>query len=255
MKNGYLIVGGLAVFGIVFAILAGCTSLENLVYGGSVDNETSILYPDGTIVWAVELNKAADEEARQAATYQKVEQVAIWKFLGWDFEFDKTTLATEIQKGNLRLGDRVNNLGFKSGGRFRGAHGAETVYGDGESSIILIDPSRPSSYYAVQAKRIENRTVDALDKAKYQEYFVLSRNAKIAYIHEKLSGYFVDVTDDEKFYFNDGGSISGKTVKARFEKRLKELAPGSMLINGGFYDDSVITASIVDGILVCQKAK
>jgi len=267
MKKRVLI---LVVGSLVLTILVGCASLDSFAYGSDIDHETSIMFPDRTFAWAPGLDypeedNRAQQEAKQKATYQKVEQVAVWEFVGWDFEFDKTTLAMEIQKGNLRLGEMINNIGLKLGSGHYGqlSPGGNWKVAGEDSSTGLIDPSKPGTYSPVYAKKIVNQTVNVVDEAKYKQYYEQYYHAYVetrrenafAHIGKKLEGSFVDVADGDKFYLTGGGSVSGKGIKYHFRKRLEKLAPGSVLSYGGLYDDVVIMARIEDGVLVCQKSE
>jgi hypothetical protein len=238
---------------LALTLLVGCAS-----FGSMLTYETTILHPNGTITWAPGLDVAANYEARQAATYQKAQQVKVWKFVGWDYEFEKIALSNAIAKGTHRLGEMVSNM-YRTGGYYTSA-----VYGNSgevlqegkiiESKTILIDPTKPGTYYAVEVKTTENQIINVVDEAQYQTYYKAFRTDKIAYISEKLGGSFRDMADNNVFYLH-GGKVSGKKIKSAFEKQLMKLPPGTVLINGGLNDDLVIVAEIVDGVIECQVSE
>jgi hypothetical protein len=103
---------------------------------------------------------SANNEATQAATDQTTQQVVVWQFVGWDFEFNKTDLSNAIANGTHRLGKMINNthyVGGRTGGGIASVSGGNNFTPGTPGRVELIDPSKPATYYPVYVKTIENR--------------------------------------------------------------------------------------------------
>jgi uncharacterized protein YceK len=271
----------LLLFLVLAPLLTGCATM---MYGDKVNHGTTVFYPDGTVMWAPDLeydgdgstraSNEADSIARREATYQTTKQYAVWKFAGYDYEFNKMELSSAIAKGTHRLGEQINNLRVQPGriGNVHAGSSTEAPRVLSESTpakIVLIDPSKPGTYCAVEVKTIENRTVNALDDATYQRVFkqnyqqlyerynqeyTAKREHAFAYIKEKMQGDLADLPDD-MVISAAGGKLTGKDLKSMLQRRLTELPAGSVLVAGGAHDDLVLVASINNGVFECKMAK
>jgi hypothetical protein len=218
---------GMLVLALTLLTLTGCASLWNLTrFDTNIENDTSIVNPDGTITWAPFLYGGSESDAREAATsqHQETRQVYIWTVQGSEYEYDKAALSRGIAEGIFRYGYRL-------------ANGARTI----------------------EVRTINTQTVNVsvVDQAKLQTLYEQYVNDKRKYIHQNLDEIdaenSVDLADTDRVYFWRGGSATGKTLKDHFSKRLQTLGQGVALINGGSRNDTVIVAWL-DGSdnLVCK---
>ncbi|GMO53934.1 MAG: hypothetical protein Ta2G_12620 [Termitinemataceae bacterium] len=257
------------------------TSCASLLYRSDVNYETSIMKPDGSAIWASIISfdnsasrasREADSIARREATYQKVVQHVEWLFYGWNFNFNQNSLAQGLQSGEYKRGDSINNVGYRSSSKSYGVAQGGGVYETGVAGgKYLIDPSKPESYYPIYEKTIKEQTESALDETKYkrvyeQNYnqlytrynkeFIERRDHGISNIKKKLKNKFIDIPDDIVFNTRTGKKLKGKDFKKIFQKQLNELELGTVLVNGGAYDDDIlIIASIKNGVFECKMEK
>jgi hypothetical protein len=296
MKANIKIFAGAVAALIALFAFPGCATLAGM--GSALGNEkvigleTTIFYPDKSLVWAVELTAAnplsntymyqASQYYQEQATYQTTAQVAGWEQAGWDFEYtDKIALNREIQAGNYRLGAVINNVGrtpptFTDGpGRIvRDKFTVKDPSGKTISTVegppykvggtmdwghdYLIDPDKPRTYRPVYTKTVTNQTVNAVDQKQFlANYNALVKEKKDWIIFNFLddSG-FREVTDTDTFNFTGAGAVSGKKVKAILAYQLKYLPPGTVLVNGGINDNPgycfILKAQTAGGVLKCQ---
>jgi hypothetical protein len=278
MKAAIKTFAGAAAALLALSAFPGCATLAGA--GSALGNEkvtgqeTTIFYPDKSLVWAKELTAAsplsntymyqASQYYQEQATYQTTVRVAGWEQAGWDFEYtDKIALNREIQAGNYRLGAVINNVGrtppnigvwaiVRDEFTVKDARGKTigTVEGPPYTRIesdgpidwghdYLIDPDKPRTYRPVFIKTATNQTVNAVDEKQFSaNYAALVKEKKdwIMFNYLDDSG-FREVTDTDTFNFTGAGAVSGKRVKAILADQLKYLPPGTVLMNGGINDN------------------
>jgi hypothetical protein len=235
MKANIKIFAGAAAALLALFAFPGCATLAGA--GSALGNEevtgleTTIFYPDKSLVWAGELTAAsplsntymyqASQYYREQATYQTTARVAGWEQAGWDFEYtDKIALNREIQAGNYRLGAVINNVGRTPGNAGVRANSAAsvrdeftvkdprgkvigTVEGPPYTRVLsndpidwghdyLIDPDKPRTYRPVFIKTVTNQTVNAVDEKQF------SANYR-ALVKEKQDWIIFNYLDDSGF--------------------------------------------------------
>jgi hypothetical protein len=217
-------------------MLAGCASSPKPLTNADIDRGTTIFWSDDTITWAEYFHTLAyygEGASRAALTSTQTDQQKIqWEFVGYDFEFDKASLAKGIQEGNYKLGPHLDNVVIQTPVRMGDVgRGGKIVYsGEMPGGARLVDPTKPGTYAPVYVKKTTNetKTVQTYDQAKRDRYAELYLRTKQSYILSLLE----DTNPDDRPVRE---SMSAQ--KIRLETRLrKEFPPGTFLIYGGYND-------------------
>jgi hypothetical protein len=215
MKRGFLVIVALLPL-----LAGGCASLMAAFTGETedIDGSTTILQSDGDIIWAAKIDQFARAAADSKASRQRqvTRQQTVWKFVGYDYEFNQGELKARIAQGKYKLGEAVYHAGYSQSGGIAG-EGTEYV---------------SSGFYAYQVlvKTTENVTSTAtdVDKDLWQKTYAESSALYQDYISARLAN--IDFDDAVV-----NASPVRKKVMARLEQRLREgLLPGTALVYGGW---------------------
>jgi hypothetical protein len=161
MKRQFLVV--LMVLALLPLLAGGCASLMSALTGETedIDTSTSIYHSDGTFSWAAKIDRFARAAADNKASRQRqvTQQQTVWKFVGYDYEFNQGELKAGIAQGKYRLGAAV----------YMGS-GIQTGFGEYSMG------TRDGYAYQVLVKTTENvtSTVTEVDKTLWQETYAQS---------------------------------------------------------------------------------
>jgi hypothetical protein len=175
-----IVVASLLASGIM---LSGCASLMAQEYT-RIDRNTTIVYPDGTVEWASNLETEAYSRVVGVGsqTRQEVRKKTVWDYVFDDFQINAVTLADGIRAGKYRLGDKVNNTtrhskyvpgkrytAESSGNKTTIKEEDDIISGKWVNETVLIDPSKPASYTPVYQSRVVSETVNVTDQDAKKE--------------------------------------------------------------------------------------
>jgi hypothetical protein len=231
----------------VLPLLAGsCAGLMAALTGETedIDASTTVLHSDGTVTWAAKIDQFARAAANNKASRQRqvTQQQTIWKFVGYDYEFNQGELKAGIAQGKYKLGESVYIPS-------RGAYTGFDEYSMGSGGNYA---------YQVLVKTTENvtKTVTEVDQKLWQETYAESSARYQDYIITKWVKGDYDEDADEN------ASPVRKKVMARLEERLrKNLLPGTELVYGGwtggrYEQETVLWAFLADdGSFICSVLK
>jgi hypothetical protein len=239
-------------------LAGGCTSLIAAFSGEAkvnkdIDDLTTIIYPDGTITYASDIDSVARLFANSDATSQRnvTQQQTQWVSSGaYDYEFNQGELKAGIAQGKYKLG--------------RAEYRSTTSVSIGEWGESGVNFGGNQFVHQVLIPKTVNvtKTVTNVDQKLWQQsytYFLkgyqgcVIRNWKSTDIPPEVPPeppYHLDPADYTKV-------ISNNTKRmARLEKRLREEFPlGTTLIYGGYMfevDCGMVAYLDEAGSFVCE---
>jgi hypothetical protein len=260
MKKRFLITLAVLVFAPLLA--GGCMTYFNMVekldtaLNGKrdIDKSTTIVYPDGSIIYASVIDQLARADADNKATSRRnvTQQQTQWVSTGaYDYEFNQGELKAGIAQGKYKLGEPIS-----TGPQW---HTSSRIGGSSVSPGRLVYP-----VLIPQTVNVTN-TVTNVDQKLWQQTYAERLKYRRDWVKSKMMNTNVSPADVN-------ASSTRIMVMKRLEERLREglqpgvkTAPGTKLVYGGwqegnyggYYEQENVLVAYLDaaGAFVCEWHK